>query len=152
MATNTAAAITTASAAAAKSSDPLPLEGRVAIVTGSSRGIGRAIAFHLASLGAKLVINYTSSSTAADTVAAEINSSSPNSAISIKADVSEPAQVKSLFDAAEQAYNSPVHILVNSAGVIDSKYSTIADLAVDEFDRILRYFIKSTLESLLPTY
>jgi 3-oxoacyl-[acyl-carrier protein] reductase len=56
----------------ASSSSP-PLQDRVAIVTGSSRGIGREIALHLASLGAKLVINYTSNSNHANSVAAEIN-------------------------------------------------------------------------------
>ena len=48
------------------------LEGRVALVTGGSRGIGRAIALHLASLGASVVVNYVSSSKAADDVVAEI--------------------------------------------------------------------------------
>ncbi|OWM78806.1 NADPH-dependent aldehyde reductase-like protein, chloroplastic [Punica granatum] len=115
-----------------------PLEGRVAIVTGSSRGIGRAIALHLASLGAKLVVNYTSASSAAeaDAVAAQINSSSPGSAIVVRADVSEPSQVQSLFDAAEQAFASPVHILVNSAGVANPSRSSIAETSIETFDRI----------------
>ncbi|XP_030463813.2 NADPH-dependent aldehyde reductase-like protein, chloroplastic [Syzygium oleosum] len=124
-------------AAAAAAAEMLPLKDRVAIVTGSSRGIGRAIALHLASLGAKLVVNYTSpgSSAQADAVAAEINSSSPGSAVSVRADVSDPAQVKSLFDAAEEAFGSPVHVLVNSAAVLDSKYPTIANTSVDDFDK-----------------
>lgn len=120
----------------------LPLKDRVAIVTGSSRGIGREIAIHLAQLGAKLVINYTSNSTQADLVAAEINlSASPDAtprAITVKADVSDPAQVKSLFDSAERAFGSPVHVLVNSAGVLDPKYPTIANTSLEEFDRIFR--------------
>ena len=57
---------------AAQSQSP-PLAGRVAIVTGSSRGIGRAIAIHLSELGARLVINYTTKSSDAELVAAEIN-------------------------------------------------------------------------------
>ncbi|XP_057437689.1 NADPH-dependent aldehyde reductase-like protein, chloroplastic [Lotus japonicus] len=115
-----------------------PLQDRVAIVTGSSRGIGREIAIHLASLGARLVINYTSNSDQANSVAAQINAGSATSrAITVKADVSDPDQVKSLFDSAEQAFDSPVHILVNSAGVIDSTYSTIADTTVETFDRIM---------------
>ncbi|KAM7250809.1 hypothetical protein ACFE04_022692 [Oxalis oulophora] len=119
----------------------LPLQDRVAIVTGSSRGIGRAIALHLSQLGAKLVINYTSNSTQAELVTNEINNSSNDNnprAITVQADVSDPNGVKSLFDAAEQRFNSPVHILVNSAGLIDSKYRTIADMSLEDFDRIFR--------------
>lgn len=124
-------------------SQPFPLQDRVAIVTGSSRGIGRAIALHLASLGAKVVVNYSSNSTQADIVVSQINSTAPEAngsnslrAIAVKADVSDPAQVKSLFDAAESAFNSPVHILVNSAGVMDPKYPRIVDTPVEDFDRI----------------
>lgn len=119
---------------------PPSLRGRVAIVTGSSRGIGRAIALHLASLGAKVVVNYTANSAQAEAVAAEINSSAPGSAIMVRADVSDPGHVKSLFDAAEEAFGSPIHILVNSAAIADAKYSTIADISVEEFDRIFRFF------------
>ncbi|KAI3471509.1 hypothetical protein Pfo_028159 [Paulownia fortunei] len=107
--------------AANTTADSLPLNGRVAIVTGASRGIGRAIAIHLRSLGAKLVINYASSSSQADLLASELNSNaadkSPSSpvAIAVKADVSNPDDVKSLFDRAEQEFNTPAHILVNCA-------------------------------------
>ncbi|KAL0428651.1 UNVERIFIED_CONTAM: NADPH-dependent aldehyde reductase-like protein, chloroplastic [Sesamum latifolium] len=52
---------------------PLPLQDRVAVVTGASRGIGRAVALHLASLGAKLLINYASNSAEAHSVASQIN-------------------------------------------------------------------------------
>lgn len=120
-------------------SNPLPLKDRVAIVTGGSRGIGKAIAFHLASLGANLVINYSSNPAQADLVASKINSNSasPSRAITVRADISDPAQVKSLFDSAESAFNSsPVHILVNSAGVLDPKYPTLANTALEDFDNI----------------
>ncbi|KAK0601287.1 hypothetical protein LWI29_022806 [Acer saccharum] len=122
--------------------ESLPLKDRVAIVTGSSRGIGRAIAIHLSQLGAKPVINYTSNSAQADIVAAEINSSaSPDTtlrAVTVQADVSDPAQVKSLFDSAERAFDSPIHVLVNSAGVLDPKYPSIPNTSLEEFDRIFR--------------
>ena len=125
-----------------------PLQDRVAIVTGSSRGIGREIAIHLASLGARIVINYTSNSSLADSLAAQINSDADAGgggaptprAIAVRGDVSDSNDVKALFDSAERAFGSAVHILVNSAGVIDSKYQTIANIAVEDFDRIFRYF------------
>ena len=127
--------------ASTTSTNSLPLKDRVAIVTGSSRGMGRVIATHLAELGAKLVINYTSSSDQADLVATQINSRYPGDcprAVSVKADVSDPAQVKFLFDSAEQAFGSTIHILVNSAGVLDDKYPKLADTSLEDFDRIFR--------------
>ncbi|KAL8036828.1 hypothetical protein ABFX02_11G001400 [Erythranthe guttata] len=113
---------------------PLALQDRVAIVTGASRGIGRAIALHLASLGAKVVINYASNSAQADAVAAQINTGSSVRAVTLQADISDPEQVKHMFDAAESAFNSPIHILVNSAGVLDSKYPSLATTTIEDFD------------------
>ncbi|KAI4356385.1 hypothetical protein L6164_000412 [Bauhinia variegata] len=118
------------------SSSPLSLHGRVAIVTGSSRGIGRAIATHLHSLGAKLVINYASNSTQADLLASQLNSSSPNSAIAVRADVSDPDQVKLLFDKTQQEFGYQIHILINCAGVADPNYRTLANTAIEDWDRI----------------
>ncbi|KAG8371808.1 hypothetical protein BUALT_Bualt12G0001700 [Buddleja alternifolia] len=114
-----------------------PLQDRVAIVTGASRGIGRGIALHLASLGAKVLINYTSNSAEAEHVAAQINTTSLSQlprAVTFQADISDLAQVKSLFNAAESSFNSPVDILVNSAGVVDSKYPTLANTTTEDFD------------------
>ncbi|ONK74307.1 uncharacterized protein A4U43_C03F4900 [Asparagus officinalis] len=113
----------------------LPLTGRVAIVTGSSRGIGRAIAIHLSSLGANIVINYITSSTQANLLVSELNSNSPNlRAIAVHADISDPSGPKTLFDRAEQAFNSPVHVFVNSAGLINPKHMTISSTPVEDFD------------------
>ncbi|MFS7915624.1 putative short-chain dehydrogenase/reductase SDR, NAD(P)-binding domain superfamily [Helianthus anomalus] len=121
-------------------SQPLQLQDRVAIVTGGSGGIGKAISLHLASLGAKLVINDISSSNQSDLVVSEINtkfpslSQSPRS-VFVKADISDPIQVKNLFDEAESAFNSPLYIFVNVAGILDSSKSSIADSSLDNFDR-----------------
>ncbi|KAK0601621.1 hypothetical protein LWI29_025880 [Acer saccharum] len=108
----------------------LPLEGRVAIVTGASGGIGKAIASHLQSLGARVA--------KADLLVSEINTSgtSPQpQAIAVRADISDPDQVKLLFDKTEQEFCSKIHILVNCAGVMDPKYPALANTAVEDWDK-----------------
>ncbi|KAI9077674.1 hypothetical protein K1719_040361 [Acacia pycnantha] len=99
---------------ASSSSSSLPLKDRAAIVTGASRGIGRAIAIQLHSLRARVVINYASSSNQADLLASELNNASDSSdhrAIAVQADVSDPDQVKQLFDKSEQVFGS-IHIVI----------------------------------------
>ena len=91
------------------------LQGKVAIVTGASRGIGRAIALELAKQGASIVVNYASSSGAADTVAAEINAAG-GQAIALKADVSKVEQVEALFNATIENFQR-LDITVNNAGI-----------------------------------
>lgn len=91
------------------------LQGKVAIVTGASRGIGRAIALELAKQGASIVVNYASSSSAADTVAAEINAAG-GQAIALKADVSKLEQVEALFNATIEKFQR-LDIIVNNAGI-----------------------------------
>ncbi|MDX2255702.1 MAG: 3-oxoacyl-[acyl-carrier-protein] reductase [Pseudanabaenaceae cyanobacterium bins.39] len=91
------------------------LEGQVAIVTGASRGIGRAIATSLAAEGAKVMVNYASSASAAESLVAEIESSG-GTAIAIPADVSQEEQVDTLFKTAIEKWGR-VDILVNNAGI-----------------------------------
>lgn len=93
------------------------LSGKVAIVTGASRGIGRATAIALAAEGANVVVNYASSSAAADEVVAEINAMETGAqAIAIQADVGKSEQVDALFDAAMEKWGR-VDVLVNNAGI-----------------------------------
>jgi len=91
------------------------LKDQVAIVTGASRGIGRAIALQLAFEGAKVVVNYASSSTAADQVVAEITTAG-GEAVAIQADVSQENQVDTLIKTTLEKFQR-VDILVNNAGI-----------------------------------
>jgi len=91
------------------------LEGQVAIVTGASRGIGRAVAIALATEGAKVVVNYAKSSQAADAVVAEIEGMG-SEAIALQADVAQTEQVNALFSAVLEQWGR-IDILVNNAGI-----------------------------------
>ncbi|HEY9875076.1 MAG TPA: 3-oxoacyl-[acyl-carrier-protein] reductase [Candidatus Obscuribacterales bacterium] len=91
------------------------LRGQVAIVTGASRGIGKAIALALAGEGANVVVNYASSSGAAEQVVAEIVDLG-GSAIAHQADVSSAEQVDALLSAVMEKWNR-VDVLVNNAGI-----------------------------------
>ncbi|MEH2465314.1 3-oxoacyl-[acyl-carrier-protein] reductase [Nostoc sp.] len=91
------------------------LQDKVAIVTGASRGIGRAIAIELATQGAIAIVNYTSSSAAAEAVVTEITAAG-GQAIAIQADVSKSDQVDALVNAVIEKF-SRVDILVNNAGI-----------------------------------
>jgi len=135
-------------------SPPLSLLDRVAIVTGASRGIGKAISLHLASMGARIIISYTSTSSQsnAEALAAQINStpislsssSSAPRAAALRPDVSDPAQVKSLFDFAEQTFQTQPHILITSAGISLPHYPAISETQVSDFDRVFSVNARGT--------
>jgi 3-oxoacyl-[acyl-carrier protein] reductase len=109
-------------------------------VTGATRGIGRAIAIHLHSLGARVTLNYVSSSSEAELLASELNTSSsqPKSAIAVRADVADPDQISNLFDQTEQEFGSQVHILVNCAGVLDPKYPSLSETTLEDFEKTFK--------------
>lgn len=91
------------------------LKNKVAIVTGASRGIGRATALALAEQGAKVIVNYARSSDAADRLVEEITSAGIE-AIAIKADVSQAAEVEALIEQTLSKFDR-IDVLVNNAGI-----------------------------------
>src|SRR5215467_11532156 len=93
------------------------LAGKVAVVTGASKGIGAGIARALGAAGAAVVVNYASSKGGADRVVAEITSKG-GKAIAVQGDVSKAADVKRLFEETRKAFGS-LDVLVNNAGVYD---------------------------------
>lgn len=93
------------------------LAGKVAIVTGASKGIGAAIAVHLAEAGASVVVNYSSSKAGADRVVEQITARG-GQARAVQADVSKEADIVRLFDEAVKVFGK-LDILVNNAGVYE---------------------------------
>jgi len=93
------------------------LSGKVAVVTGASKGIGAAIAKHLAAEGASVVVNYSSSKTGADKIVAEITSAGGH-AVAIQADMGKKAEIERLFAEAKKVFGR-LDILVNNAGIYE---------------------------------
>jgi len=93
------------------------LKGKVAVVTGASKGIGAAIAKSLGAAGASVVVNYASSKAGADVVVDAITKAG-GKAIAVKGDVSKPADAQAIIDAAVKAYGH-IDILVNNSGVYE---------------------------------
>jgi 3-oxoacyl-[acyl-carrier protein] reductase len=93
------------------------LAGKVAVVTGASKGIGASIAKHLAAEGASVVVNYASSKTGADKVVNEITAQG-GKAVAVQADVAKKADIERLFAQTKQAFGR-LDVLVNNAGVFE---------------------------------
>ncbi len=93
------------------------LSGKVAIVTGASKGIGAEIARHLAAAGASVVVNYSSSKEGADRVVADIKSKG-GKAVAVQANVSKQADIQRLFAESKKAFDR-LDILVNNAGIYE---------------------------------
>jgi 3-oxoacyl-[acyl-carrier protein] reductase len=110
------------------------LENKVALVTGGSRGIGAAIAFALAAEGASIGINYVRSQEKAETICEDIRSKNKVEAIALKADVSVPADVKSMIEAMLVKFKR-IDILVNNAGIILIK--KLVDTSLEEWNKML---------------
>lgn len=105
------------------------LKGKVAVVTGASKGIGAAIAKALATEGASVVVNYASSKQGADAVVAEIEKAG-GKAVAVKGDVSKAAEAKAIVDAAIKHFER-LDVLVNNSGVYEFK--PLEDITEEHF-------------------
>ena len=111
----------------------LDLSGKVALVTGASRGIGRAVALCLAECGARVVITDRRSAAEAEEVAHEIRSHGGECLVA-PADVSQPADVERMVEATQQAFGR-IDILVNNAGV--SRDTLILRMSEEDWDQVM---------------
>jgi len=117
------------------------LAGKVAVVTGGSRGIGAAIAKRLAEEGANVAITYEKSKEAAESVVASI-AKLGNGAVAIKANASVPEEAKELVKQVERTLGK-IDILVNNAGVYDA--GSIDQIGVDQYDHIFDVNVKGVI-------
>ncbi|MFD1176514.1 SDR family oxidoreductase [Paenibacillus puldeungensis] len=118
----------------------MSLNGKVAIVTGASRGIGRQVAIQLARSGAKVAVNYSSSRDKADEVVKTIEQFG-GQAVAVQADVSKVNEVEALFSETLERFGR-LDILVNNAGFMENH--TIADVTEECFDRHFALNVKGT--------
>ena len=120
------------------------LTGKVAVVTGASKGIGAGIAKALAAEGASVVVNYSSSKKGADAVVAQITQAG-GKAVTVQGDVSKAAEAQGIIDAAVRQYGR-LDILVNNSGVYE--FAPIQDITEESFHR---HFNVNVLGLLLTT-
>lgn len=125
------------------------LKNRIALVTGGSRGIGRAIAFTLANAGAGVAVNYRERAEEAASVVDAIHQSG-GKAVAVRADVSVASSVQSMVSTIEEQLG-PIDILVNNAGIAPTR--GIDDITEDDFDRTIAVNLKSAFlctQAVLP--
>ncbi len=114
------------------------LENKTAIVTGGSRGIGKSIALHLASLGANIIVNYNNNFAAANEVVKEIESMG-REALAIKADIGKSSDVDKFINTVYEKFNS-IDILINNAGI--TRDNLLMRMKEDEWDEVLNTNLK----------
>src|SRR5260370_3125229 len=117
------------------------LKGKVAVVTGASKGIGAAIDNSLSAAGAAVVVNYSSSKDDADRVVAEIKANG-GKAIAVKGDRGKAADVRRLFAETKKAFDT-LDVLVNNAGVY--KFQPLGEITEDEFYREFNINVLGTI-------
>lgn len=120
------------------------LNGKVILVTGSSRGIGAVIVQQLAGAGAKVIVNYAGGKEPAEAVVSQIILNGGD-AIALQADVSKSEEVKNLFDAAIAHYGK-IDVLVNNAGIMITKL--IKDTTDEDFNRQFDINVRGTFNTM----
>jgi 3-oxoacyl-[acyl-carrier protein] reductase len=115
-------------------------EGRVAVVTGGGRGIGRAVALRLAKVGTSVAISYRSNDEAAEKAAEEVRAAGVRCEV-FKGDVASPEDVAALFDGVNDAFGR-IDILVNNAGL--TRDNLMMRMKEQEFDDVIRTNLKGT--------
>src|SRR3984893_450241 len=108
------------------------LTGKVAVVTGASKGIGASIALHLAAEGAAVVVNYSSSKEGADRVVSEITGNG-GKAVAVQANVAKEADIQRLFAEAKKAFGR-LDVLVNNAGIYE--FTPLESVTAEHFHRL----------------
>jgi len=118
-------------------------KGKVAVVTGGSRDIGRSISIKLAEEGAKVVVNYHNSEAGANETVEQIKAFG-GEAIAVKADVSKLSDIKNMKAKAVKAFGNEVHILVNNAGGLFAR-KTLQELDEDFYNLVMDVNFKATV-------
>jgi acetoacetyl-CoA reductase len=123
------------------------LQGAVVVVTGASRGLGRAIAEELAGRGAKIVVNYARSKEPAEELVSQIGE---EDALAVQADISDPDQAKKLIDETMQKFGR-VDVLVNNAGITQDR--SLRKMSIEDWDKVINVDLNScyyTVHAALP--
>jgi 3-oxoacyl-[acyl-carrier protein] reductase len=116
------------------------LKGKTAVITGASRGIGKAVAIRLGKAGANLVLNYRSNDEAMDTLLEALEKEGIN-AVKVKGDISNSDEAKELMKIAKDTFGS-LDILVNNAGITKDKL--IIQMKEEDFDSVIRVNLKGS--------
>jgi acetoacetyl-CoA reductase len=128
------------------------IEGQVVVVTGSGRGIGRAIAEELGHEGARVVVNYSKSKEAAEDLVASLRQHGSPEAVAFRADVSIPTQAAELIEATVQRFGR-IDVLVNNAGINIDR--SMKNMSTDDWDKVLQADLNSyfyTVKAALPYF